>query len=71
MKELERQNLEWKRQWKDDFLKSICGLANTSGGILEIGRDDNGIIVGLENARELLEELPNGIRQTMGIVPIV
>ena len=71
VKELERQNLEWKRQWKDGFLKSICGLANTSGGILEIGRDDNGIIVGLENARELLEELPNGIRQTMGIVPVV
>ncbi len=68
---MEKQNLEWKRQWKDDFMKSICGFANTSGGVLEIGRDDNGRIVGVDNALELLEELPNRIRQAMGIVPFV
>lgn len=24
----ERQNIEWKRTWHDDYLKWICGFAN-------------------------------------------
>jgi predicted HTH transcriptional regulator len=28
----ENQKTEWKRQWRDDFLKSLCGLANAQGG---------------------------------------
>jgi ATP-dependent DNA helicase RecG len=68
---LENQSLEWKRKWKDEFMKSICGLANASGGVLEIGRDDGGSVVGVENAAELLEELPNTIRHSMGIIPSV
>ncbi|MCL1983086.1 MAG: putative DNA binding domain-containing protein [Clostridiales bacterium] len=68
---MENQTTEWKRQWRDEFLKEICGLANMQGGTLEIGRDDNGEIVGIGNAKELLEELPNTIRHALGIVPSV
>ena len=68
---MENQNLEWKRQWRDEFLKGLCGLANVQGGVLEIGRDDNGVVVGVDNARDLLEELPNTIRHALGIVPSV
>ena len=67
---MENQETEWKRQWRDDFLKGICGLANAQGGVLEIGRND-GVIVGVDNARELLEELPNTIRHALGLVPAV
>ena len=43
----ENQNIEWKQSWHDDYLKWICGFANASGGILEIGRNDKtGAIVG-------------------------
>ncbi|MCL1875924.1 MAG: winged helix-turn-helix transcriptional regulator [Synergistaceae bacterium] len=52
-------------------MKSICGLANTKGGILEIGRNDKGAIIGVDNASELLGELPNIIRNAIGIVPSV
>jgi ATP-dependent DNA helicase RecG len=69
--EVENQKNEWKRQWRDEFLKELCGLANAQGGTLEIGRDDNGNIIGTDNAKELLEELPNKIRQVLGIVPSV
>jgi hypothetical protein len=34
-------------------------------------RDDNGVIIGIDNAKDLLEELPNTIRQALGIVPSV
>ena len=34
----ERQNIEWKEIWKDDYLAWICGFANAQGGKLYIGR---------------------------------
>ena len=68
---MENLRVEWKRQWRDDFLKNICGLANADGGVFEIGRDDNGLPVGIDNAKKLLEDLPNIIRQALGIVPTV
>ena len=33
----ERQNIEWKEIWKDDYLAWICGFANAQGGKLYIG----------------------------------
>jgi ATP-dependent DNA helicase RecG len=65
---MENQVIEWKRQWDDEFLKWICAFANTKGGTLEIGRDNNGEVVGLSNAQKLMEDLPNKIRQAVGIV---
>jgi ATP-dependent DNA helicase RecG len=46
-----KQKIEWKRQWRDEFMKGLCGLSNAQGGTLEIGRDDEGSIVGIDNAR--------------------
>ncbi|MDR2067683.1 MAG: putative DNA binding domain-containing protein [Holosporaceae bacterium] len=65
---MESQNIEWKENWRDEYLKWICGFANAQGGCLEIGRNDVGQVVGLDNAEKLLEELPNKIRSTMGII---
>lgn len=64
----ESQNLEWKESWKDDHLRWVCGFANTRGGTLVIGRNDKGQTVGLKAARKLLEDLPNKIRDLLGIV---
>jgi hypothetical protein len=30
----ENQHIEWKESLRDDYLKWICGFANTEGGIL-------------------------------------
>jgi len=65
---IERQNLEWKISWRDEYLKWICGFANAQGGVLEIGRNDKGEIVGLSNPIRLMEELPNKMRDMLGIV---
>ena len=64
----ETQNKEYKSVWKDEYLKWICGFANAQGGTLYIGKDDNGNVVGVKNARKLLEELPNKITTILGIV---
>jgi ATP-dependent DNA helicase RecG len=65
---IENQNTEFKQIWKDDFLKSICAFANAQGGTLYIGLDDDGNIVGINNHKKLLEDLPNKMRDILGVV---
>jgi len=64
----ESQHTEWKESWRDDHLRWVCGFANAEGGALVIGRDNKGRVVGIPNAARLLEELPNKIRDLLGIV---
>lgn len=64
----ERQNIEFKQSWHDDYLKWVCGFANAVGGVIYVGKDDNGKVQHLENYAKLLEEIPNKIRNSMGII---
>ncbi len=64
----EQQNIEWKQSWHDDYLKWICGFANASGGVIYIGKDDDGNVVHLQDYRKLMEDIPNKSRNTMGII---
>ena len=66
--EQENQTIEWKESWRDEFLGWICGYANAKGGTLFIGRDDTGKVVGVPKAKKLLEDLPNKIRDVLGIM---
>ena len=67
----ENQHIEFKQSWRDDFLKEICGFANAQGGTLYIGINDKGEVVGIEQAKQLMEKLPNQCIMTMGIAPDV
>lgn len=64
----ENQHIEWKESWRDEYLKWICGFANAEGGVLHIGRNNKGVVVGLLNAAQLLVEIPNKVRDILGIV---
>ena len=64
----EDQITEWKESWRDEYLKWLCGFANAQGRVLEIGRNDHGRVVGLAGAARLMEELPNKLRDLLGIV---
>jgi len=64
----EQQNIEYKQSWHDDYLKWVCGFANAIGGVIYIGRDDAGNVVHLTDYARLLEEIPNKIRNAMGII---
>ncbi len=64
----EQQNIEYKSSWHDDYLKWICGFANAQGGTIYIGKDDSGKIIGLSDYKALMDEIPNKIRNNMGIM---
>ena len=64
----ENQNIEWKESWRDEYLKWICGMANAQGGKLYIGINDDGKITGISNAKRLMEDIPNKVRDTLGII---
>ena len=65
---LENQKMEWKESWRDEYMKTLCAFANVSGGTMEIGRCDNGEIIGVSNTAKLLEDLPNKIKNAMAII---
>ncbi len=64
----EHQNIEYKQSWHDDYLKWIVGFANSQGGTIYIGKDDNGKVVGISDYKKLMEDLPNKIRDILGII---
>lgn len=64
----ESQNIEYKESWRDEYLKWICGFANARGGCIYIGVRDDGKIVGIPDSKKLLEDIPNKIKDTMGIL---
>ena len=59
----EHQTVEWKESWHDEYLEWVCGYANAQGGVIIIGKDKNGIPVGVANAAKLLEDIPNKIEK--------
>ncbi len=65
---MENQNTEYKESWRDEYLKWICGFANSQGGKIYIGIDDDEKTVGVEDSKKLLEDLPNKIRDSLGII---
>ncbi|MCX6286522.1 MAG: putative DNA binding domain-containing protein [Bacteroidetes bacterium] len=63
----EKQNIEFKQSWHDDCLKSVCGFANASGGVICIGKNDLGKTVGIRAYKKLMEDIPNKVKNAMGI----
>ena len=69
MKRDESQNVEYKESWHDKYLAWICGYANAQGGTIYFGIEDGTKKpVGVKNVNSLMENIPNKIRDTMGIV---
>lgn len=63
----ESQNIEHKESWRDEYLKWICGFANAQGGRVYIGVDDERQVVGVEDSKRLMEDIPNKIRDVLGM----
>ena len=64
----ENQHVEWKASWRDEYIKWICGFANAQGGSLVIGKNNKGNITGISDAKKLLVEIPNKVRDLLGII---
>jgi ATP-dependent DNA helicase RecG len=66
--DLEKHNVEYKKIWEDKYLKWVCAFANTTGGKIYIGINDDKEIIGVKDVKQLSENLPNKIRDILGIV---
>lgn len=64
---IESENVEFKENWRDEYLKTVCGFANGAGGSLFIGIADSGEITGIKDFGRLQEDIPNKIKNAMGI----
>lgn len=64
----EQQNTEYKQTWSYDYLKWIAAFANSKGGSIYIGKDDQGRVTGVADYKRLLDDLPNKIRDILGIM---
>jgi len=67
---LENQHIEYKSIWKEEFLRNLCAFANSEGGILYVGIQDDGIPIGVSDSAKLLETLPHIINQKLGVIPL-
>ena len=68
MKARESQNIEYKSNWHDKYLEWICGFANAQGAVMYFGVNNDHEVIGLKNVDRLMEDIPNKIVTTMGIV---
>ena len=66
----ESQNIEYKSSWRDEYLKWVCGFANANGGKIYIGVEDDAPhnVVDLPDADKLMEDIPNKVRDILGII---
>ena len=61
----ETENIEFKLQVTDEIYKEIIAFANTDGGTIYIGIDNNGNAVGIDNIDETYTRITNGIRDAI------
>lgn len=61
----ESERIEYKSQMVDDIYKEVIAFANTDGGVIYIGIDDNGNLIGIDNVDETYTRLTNGIRDAI------
>ena len=54
--------------WRDEYLKWICGFANAQGGKIYIGTNDDGTVIGIQDSKKLMEDIPNKVRDILGII---
>ncbi len=61
----ETENIEFKLQVTDEIYKEVIAFANTNGGTIYIGIDDNGEPIGIDNVDETYTRITNGIRDAI------
>ena len=48
----ENERIEFKSQMIDDIYKEVIAFANTDGGVIYLGINDNGNLIGIDNVDE-------------------
>lgn len=61
----ESERIEYKAQMIDDIYKEVIAFANTDGGVIYLGIDDKGNLIGIDDVDETYTRLTNGIRDAI------
>ena len=61
----ENINIEFKREFTTELKKEVVAFENTNEGIIYIGIDDFGNVIGIENADEVLNQVVLSIRNSV------
>lgn len=61
----EDEKIEFKESFITNLYKEVTAFANTDGGVILVGVDDNGNTVGLDNIDDTYTRITNGIRDAI------
>lgn len=65
MRMYESETIELKEIYTPDLKKEVVAFANTNGGTIYIGVQDNGEIMGLDNADFVMQQISNALRDSI------
>ena len=61
----ESERTEYKSQMIEDLYREVIAFANSDGGLIYIGIDDQGNLTGIDNVDETYTRITNGIRDAI------
>lgn len=61
----ETENIEFKSQFSEAIYKEVIAFANTKGGIIYVGIDNEGNVIGLKDVDSQYTRITNGIRDAI------
>lgn len=61
----ETENIEFKSQFTEEIYKEVIAFANTNGGIIYVGIDNEGNAIGLTDVDKEYTRITNGIRDAI------
>ena len=61
----ETENTEFKSQFTEEIYKEVIAFANTDGGIVYVGIDNDGNVIGLADVDQEYTRITNGIRDAI------
>lgn len=61
----ENKNIEYKREYTDGLKYAVVAFANTDGGKIYIGLNDDGTVLGVENIDDTMLKVSNMIRDAI------
>jgi len=67
----ESETMDFKRKASDNLYKTLCAFANTKGGVVLLGVDDDGNVMNVTFKKEMLRDLANSIMNKLKIQPSI
>lgn len=71
LKSGESETVEFKESFSRDALESLSAFANTRGGVVLVGVNDKGAVLGTKTEQSVLKDMANQIDQGTGLQPSI